>query len=892
MMSLRPLRAHDAAHYYKKDNYYLKDQEDVVSEWVGRGAERLALEGAVDHDTFAQLVRGEVGDTVLGRGSGDQRQHRPGWDMTFSAPKSVSIAALVYGDDRLLEAHRQAVRAALDYVEREAVQARVTDSGQTRRINTGELLSASFRHTTSRELDPQLHTHAVVVNATWAKERWRAVASERLFQLQRDKVVGQIYRTELAHQARRLGYSLRSRGEGQFELADVPRAALSAFSRRREQILRYLEDKGLAPTAEATQQATLRTRKHKRSVAYDDVREAWRAQLGQLGLGADLASIQARGVDVPQPAEQRRQALLRRAVRLLTDREMSWTEDALLKQLSETAMGELSAGEAQNLIRSGLESGYLQQADANRYTTAFGKRLERELIGALDRGRDTVGVIGTPAAIEHHLKKTHLNAEQRNAVQTVLQSRDRYTGIQGFAGVGKTTLLSELSRFAGKRGYSVRTFAPTYAAVDELAKSVGAGEVLDKMLQRGRPEQPPAPHRPRQLWVVDESSFLSATKARRIMKLAEREKARVVFVGDTAQLEALDAGRPFALLQNNGLQTATVSAIQRQKDDTLRSSVEDYIAERPTQALRRLDEAGHIEQTPEGQSVRRMVDEWTELSAAERARTVMIVPTNAERLAVAERVRQALQQEGEIRGRVRETYNWSEYPMGGAEARDVNSYQPRMVVRFNQVTRLPDKQGRAEAHSYWTVIGKDPKHNRLLLRSEDATRRVWVDPGRVPRAGRGGLSTYARESTELARGDRLRWRDRLDEKGLRRNDELVVRRVGKRSMSARNERTGKTVKLRLNNPRHQHYEYHYASTAYAAQGQSHDRVLTALDPYHKNTVNQRSVYIALSRAKHQVRIFTDDKKGLYEAVGVRKPQKTDALRQEEQKAARRGARLI
>lgn len=170
----------EATRYYSHDNYYTQDQGIEHSQWMGAGSDELGLSGQVDPDSFAALLNGQVDGEQLGRTTKDGIKHRPGWDLTFSAPKSVSILSEVYGLKEVREAHNKAVKEALAYIEKSYLQTRLSVNGEVIRLQTDNAVFATFTHDVSRELDPQLHTHAVLINATKTPHGWRSIANEKL----------------------------------------------------------------------------------------------------------------------------------------------------------------------------------------------------------------------------------------------------------------------------------------------------------------------------------------------------------------------------------------------------------------------------------------------------------------------------------------------------------------------------------------------------------------------------------------------------------------------------------------------------------------------------------------------------------------------------------------
>jgi len=204
-----------ASSYYEADDYYAEGGLSP-SEWQGKGAKALSLSGEVDRDRFRALLDGKVAGEQLGTMRGGQLEHRPGWDVTLSAPKSVSIMAEVAGDRRLIAAHGHAVRTAMAHVEAHMAATRVRGGGAIVREATGNLIIASFQHGTSRAQDPQLHTHNVIMNATQGEDgSWRSLEPRAIYQLQ--KQIGAIYRQELALQVRELGYDIEVGKDSLFE---------------------------------------------------------------------------------------------------------------------------------------------------------------------------------------------------------------------------------------------------------------------------------------------------------------------------------------------------------------------------------------------------------------------------------------------------------------------------------------------------------------------------------------------------------------------------------------------------------------------------------------------------------------------------------------------------
>ena len=307
MLSIGALSsAAQGASYYERDGYYGKDDPEhrAASAWAGKGADELGLKGPVDPVTFRAVLEGRVPDgsgTRLGRrGKDGEILHRPGRDLTFSAPKSVSLAALVGGDDRIVEAHDRAVAATLAWVEKNAGETRMKDpaSGKIERVGGQKIVAATFRHDTSRNLDPQLHTHAVLANMVQGEDgKWRSMANEGLYA--RQKLIGTLYRSELAASLLRLGYGIeKTHTDGRFEIAGVPREAVEAFSSRRAEIEAAMAERNLGDSADnprLAERAALMTRAAKRDIDREELHGVWRKQAADLGFDARALVAAAAG---------------------------------------------------------------------------------------------------------------------------------------------------------------------------------------------------------------------------------------------------------------------------------------------------------------------------------------------------------------------------------------------------------------------------------------------------------------------------------------------------------------------------------------------------------------------------------------------------------------------
>lgn len=308
-----------AAAYYKAGDDYYTQGSKAPSRWHGSGAEPLGLHGEFAPDTFTAMLDGTLPDgTLLGTTRGGAREHKPGWDLTLSAPKSVSVLALVAGDRRLLDAQDRAASITFDYAERHAVVTRIRQGKEVERVATDNLVIAAFPHVTARATDdlpaPQLHTHGVVFNMTQGPDgTWRSIESRDLYRLQKE--LGGIYHQALAAEIVQLGYTVSFAPGGTFEVDGVPLDVRQGFSGRSAQIEAALDARGQSrATATAAQKAVvaLDTRAPKQAVDQRQLVTGWRTRADELGFTEEVrrtlvadAEARAAGLPVATPRQRR-----------------------------------------------------------------------------------------------------------------------------------------------------------------------------------------------------------------------------------------------------------------------------------------------------------------------------------------------------------------------------------------------------------------------------------------------------------------------------------------------------------------------------------------------------------------------------------------------------------
>ena len=901
--------------YYERDGYYARDDpaHREASAWAGKGAEKLGLAGPVDPETFKAVLQGKVPDGSgqrLGRRDREGNvAHRPGRDVTFSAPKSVSLAALVGGDARVAAAHGTAVRRALAWIEKNAVETRMKDpqTGNMVRVRGQKMVAATFAHDTSRNLDPQLHTHAVIANMVQGEDgKWRTVANEKLYASK--MLIGAMYRGELARELGRIGYAVeKTHADGRFEIAGVSRRVIDAFSTRRAEIEAAMHGRGLGDTAEnqrLAQRAALLTRAHKRDVDKDALRAAWDKQAAELGfdakaLTAEAAEKTAAGNparQAPAPpgddagdaphAETDADRAVDWAVRHLAEREAVFARSDLLAAALAWKPGAVAIDEAERKVAERERAGALHAARVpgpgvrDWLTTDKAIADEKETIALMERGREASRPVMRSWAIGPRLHKGRLTHGQREAVKLILSARDRVVGVQGYAGTGKTTMLDRARALAEKAGYRIAGLAPSASAARTLGSESGIpSETLQRFLARnagvaegrltGKGARDMRAAFAKTILVVDEGSLASTLQARDLLRVADRLRIpRVVLVGDRKQLDAVDAGKPFAQLQDAGMKTAIMDEILRQKDAELKEAVRASLAGDVRAAFDKLGD--RIAQVEPDNLAGAAAARWLRLSPIERENTGLMAPSHALRQTVNAHIRERLARDGAIHGPAFDGERLVSRGYTAAEKALAANYAPGDVVAFQRAYKSLGVEKGDERR----VAAIDRRAATVTLHAPGGGTVAW-NPRRVG-GRRGAVEVYRAENVELRAGDRIRWTRNDARLGLVNSHTAEVTAVEKGRVAFRLE-DGRTLELPRYDPQLRHIDHAWASTVHAFQGRTVDRVIAVMEANHPNLTTQKSLYVEISRARHAAELVTDDRDALRERLEAATGERVAAL---------------
>ncbi|TEA70175.1 MobF family relaxase [Allopusillimonas ginsengisoli] len=914
-------RAALATHYYadQTDDYYSRDGSAAT--WQGDGARRLGAIGEIYSARFKAMLHGDFGRGVAaGRSVRKDAKARAALDLTFGAPKSITLQALIGGDERLIPANDKAVASALSYVEQHLTMGRHKQNGKSRVEHTGNLIIAKFRHETARPTegaapDPHLHVHALLMNLTQrADGSWVALSNEEIFKLLR--VTDSIYQAELERNVRALGYAVRHE-KSHIELAHISREQIEFFSKRSAGITAELSARGTsreeAPHA-LRQGITLAHRQAKTpDLSRTELHRQWRDAATAIGMQFDLVRDQA-DIQPPQifgqPSDLVAQASLNWAIQHLAERESVMPLAGLLQNAVRHAGGYTDITAIQAAIQSRVDSGALireaphyrstqdrtalpmtrdgwatevirlrgltqgnarqlvDQAIAKgrllmespRYATQKAYEAESRILAAEQTGRSAWQTTIADTSAKSSLD-TRLTPGQREAVMLIATGSDQIAGIQGLAGTGKSFALQNAQAILQQQGHTMTALAPYGNMVRNLRKDYIPANTIASVLAATDKRPFINTLGPKTVVVIDEAGVVPVRQMDKLLALIQPTGAKVVLLGDTAQNKAIEAGRAFAMLQENGMKTVLMADIQRQRSERLRQAVQLAAEGQARRSLPLLDQ------------VLTIPDQFTADEHGHKRRD-----SSARYEAIAQAYVQlpAADQAGTIvvtgTNASREAINARIHTLLGLKdkghqcqllARHDTTRAERSVARYYTVGDIVvperDYQCGLKRGELYRVTGST-HHDRISVEpiqpGPSPTQPVEIIPKTMSK-----LSVYHLNRAELSVGDHVRITRNNAQNDLVNGQLAKVAAID--AMSITIETNGRHVQLPTDRPLNM--DYAYTTTAHSAQGLTCDRVLYNAESFSRTTA-QDTYYVSISRERHEVIVFTDDAKKLPERV--------------------------
>jgi conjugative relaxase-like TrwC/TraI family protein len=823
------------------NDYYT--QEEVLAhghqgQWLGIGAERLGLQpgGVVTREAFLHLCDNQhplTGEQLTPQHFKERRIY---FDFVCSPPKSVSILAVTMNDRRIIEAHKEASQLAIRELEQFAA-ARVRKGGiQEQDRTTGNLVGVAFLHTTSRALDPQLHTHFVLFNCTWDKkeERWKALQTGDMFGA--INYGTEVYRNELAKRLHQIGYSTRRTGSA-FEIEGVDSKLIERFSKRSQQrdmaVKRQEQKLGRKLTKKEIAHVVHQSRPKKlKGISDEQVRDQ---QLGEIGffekraLRQVVAAADGRPKDFAQYV--RPDDALAHGLAHIFERRSVAPQHKILEVALAKGCGQLNLGR--------LKENLNLNNDLVRVGSEFSTReiLSKELflIRAVNAGVEAVAPF-----VHRYEPSARLGLDQRKALAHVLTSPDRFTGFRGLAGSGKSTALVELAGIVRHEGFEPVFCAPTASAADTLRKDGLDAGTLQKLL--ADPYARAAINR-RSVIVLDEAGAVGLDDMVKLFELARRSDCRVILSGDTGQHTSVPRGDALRIIeQYSSYRFSELTTIRRQKPAAFRQVVELAAAKQTDKAFAKLVALGAVTEvladghhTDNGQLYQRAADAY--VSATKQGKSALLVsPTWAEIDAVTEKVRDTLKADGAVSQNEESVPVFDSLSWTNAQKKNASQFEPGQRLRFVRHTK---KFERGETVEVVATV-----ESGLRVRRPDGTEVNFI-----PASAAASFDVGQSRELKVAAGDWLLLQANHG-KDFINGERVQVKTIQDGHITLTD---GRTLPANFNT-----FTHGYAVTSHSSQGKTVDEVLLVASSRSFAAVNREQFYVSISRGRERVHIFTDD----------------------------------
>ena len=848
-----------------RGDYYLG--QEVSGQWHGKGADILGLGKGTEatKEQFSRLLNGQHPETGKNLVQRVRQDRRPGMDLTFSVPKSVSLAWAINNDEKIVEALRQTARETMERDVEPLMQRRVRTgkhAATRQKTSTGKLVYADFLHKTSRPVkgsaDPHLHIHAFVINWTeqngkhYAGELEEIVRQRPSLQAKFEARLARRLQKDLNYDVQHVRFQQSGRMKTGWEIKGIERATIEKFSQRTAQVEQHALKHGVKDAASKGKLGKVTREKKDTGKSVDTLRDEWHSRLSD----AERVAFERLQNRKGKSKGESEQDAAQKSVKYALEHHLYRASTAERHQIVGTALehGLTLQPEAieETVSQMGLIERTLDVEGTSRQlmTTREVLNAEKEMIQFARDGRGTRKAIST---FDREFERTWLNEEQKDAVNHVLHSRDTVMAITGGAGTGKSSLMQEAVDAVRENGKQVFTFAPSTGAKEVLEeKGFENANTVEHLIRNTKLH----PKLENQVVWIDEAGLLDVRSMNEVFNIAKEQNCRVVLSGDTRQHSSPRRGEAMRLLENEaGLNIARVEAIQRQKGQ-YRKAVE--LISRGHEVINQktgktglvagfdmLDAMGKIKEIAAEDRHAQLAETYLQ-STGKKTSTLIVAPTHAEAGKVTEQIRDRLRGEGKLPEEERDFVQLRSLNLTEAEKSNAVTYadQVGLIVQFHQ-----------------NIKGGFKKGDRYLVQSADARgvrlRNVnGQQAATLPLDHADRFEVYSQNELKFSAGDKIRFslggtttdrkgritNGRLDEiKGFDKSGNIVLK-------------NGKAI-----GKNYGHFDLGYVITSHASQGKDRKLAIAAMGSSSLPAINAKQFYVTVSRGSEDVAIYVDDK---------------------------------
>lgn len=829
---------------------YYSDKDTVIGKWGGLGAARLGLGDDVCKSDFSLLcdnINPDNNKKLTGRNDKDRTV---GYDFTFNASKSVSLAYCFANEQdkrEILNAFHESVSDTMKEIE-SGMQARVRRQGKNENRETGNIIYGEFTHFTTRPIDgvpdPHLHSHCFVFNATYdqKEEKWKA---GNFKQINQDAPYYEAYfHSRLAERLEACGYGIEKSRNG-FEIIGVDKETLDKFSRRTKEIEEHAKENNITDDRQKAQIGA-RTRETKRAnVDADKELIEWRDRLsGEEHL--DLQKLKEKGARETAGHENAAREALDHSLDHHFERKSVASDKEILATAIKAGIGKATAKEIKREFNACKDIISLKEDGRTFITTRQALAEEKELIAQANALKGCFRPINEGYQTQSEI----LNDQQKRAVKHALSTTDGVTIIAGKAGTGKTTLMKEVQQGIIEADKTIYPFAPSAEASRVVQRNEGFenAETLAALFQNKEMQN----RLKNQVIWVDEAGLVSNRDMNRVFRIAKEQNARLILSGDIRQHNSVERGDALRVMQKYaGIKPVTVDKIQRQKNTDYKQAVKLLSEAKLEKGLKKLESIGAINEIEDSRlRVKAVAEDYCNSSIVKgkHKNVLVIAPTHAEGEAVTMEIRNRLKEKGVLADNMREVSILKNLQFTKAEKAAPENYRQGHILSFHQNIKGIKAGAKLEVTgaSGAEITAKDARGKEYLIPITQAEK----------------FNVFESRKITIAAGDKIRVTGNgkaMDGKHLFNGSTYNVAgfdRSGNIKLS-----NGSTLPKAYG-----HFNYGYVMTSHASQGKTTDKIIISQSSMSFRAASIEQFYVSVSRGRQAVSIYTDDKETLREAV--------------------------
>lgn len=871
-----------AAKYYAHGDYYGSEGQGI---WVGEAAKELGLQGdfKVSSDqVFNDLLKGILPNgQVLGRKSKDGIEHRPGIDMTFSCPKSFSIQMLIFADNEQKKAMEAALMKATDrtlqFIESQGYTYTRKGFNGTVKENIHKLAFAKFMHTTNRNLEPQAHIHCFLANVGKCEDgKYRSLIYDNI--LSNVKLLGQVWRNELALELKSQGFELRTTilddGSSSFELANIDQKLIDGFSTRRQEIEAICKRLGIV-TKEGRDKVVINSRKAKQKVKEEDLKKAWYELANKIQKEQNLQKQENHFTKTSEDCNQenslnnlREHILL--CIEDITNKESIFTNSDLLNTALKYGLNRFGVEEIQQEIKSLQKEGLLI-SNGELFTSKNLLTKEKQILKFTENSKDQSKPILEGKYFQKHYDKFikrslksdpdfAINKQQIRALKYILESKDKIVMMEGLPGVGKSTILNGVRDISGKKIISLIGFGEKYSG---LAPTASASKTIEEKAKiesftihsflsqyqgyiegRGNSSLKNMQQEFRKAIIfVDEASLISTTMMHRLLTLQNKFGFRIVLTGDTKQLGSVEAGKPFEQMLNI-LPSVKLDNIVRQKQELHKQAILTASRSEIRKSFAIHEE--NIIEAKKGDEdiIKKAASLFLSQNKTAQDKTLLISPTRKMRDSINLSIIDSLKETGHLKGAVHEQMALQQIDLGIVGYNNASFFRVGDILKFNRSY----KNG-IEKDDYLKIKKINQITNSLVLEkgNKELIYQLKQKSNSEQLQGR-KFEVFQEKQLELQEGLKVIFTKNIKQFGLVNSESGVINKIepNKVTLTIEGSRTKTLTMQEL-----KHIDYGYCITVHASQGKTYDNTIAAISN-NKLLNNQKSWLVAISRHKNEI----------------------------------------